>query len=628
MYSHSCIRTRSSRSTLIATLVSCVSLVAGCATLARLQEDNQSFYNSTVLVGRVHGASPGVPVRVFAAREAAGRAVEHDVYLHYAGGFELVVPDGRYRIGAFEDRDGDGRLGSNEPAGMYPEAVEVVRSGLITAIDVRIAPDRDAAVARLLPTDWRSQRANSTQVAALADLSSPLFSTETGADGYWAPLKSFKERGGNLYAFEAADRTRIPVVLVHGAQGSAQDWRQFVERLAETRYQPFVFQYPSGAPVDSMADLLYWKLLNLELRYGYGEIHLVAHSMGGLVVQRLLADHGAELPQIRSVTTLATPWNGVRSASAGVRHSPAVVPSWRDVDPNGRFVSTLFARTIPEYVRHLLIYTYRNPSGLWSSAATDGTVTLKSQLRTEAQQQATRVQGIEADHAGVLSSDEAFQAVLTWLTEASDFSQGAVEIELRHGGSLTIPMGVVPTLLLTGDDRRATVHALDFTADKTVVRGVREGRYTASIIVPGFGAAPQHHELVVQAGRTTFVTVTVEPQGTLMGRIFTAVSDAVTLPAGSLKSIESTVDVAALRLEGNGEVRYVVPSARGNLELLSSYAAGRDDATRSAFAFVGLSAGEYRLTVEFADGREVVTRHRVTPGDSGAHIVVRMPATH
>jgi pimeloyl-ACP methyl ester carboxylesterase len=602
-----------------------MALVAACITLARLEDDNRSFYDSTVLVGRVLGTRPGVPVRVFAAREVAGRTVEHDVYLHEAGAYELIVPDGRYRIGAFEDRDADGRLGAGEPAGVHPEVVDVERSRLIVAMDVRLAPDQAAAVARFLPEHWRSQRAHSTQAAAIADLASPLFSAEAGRDGYWQPLKSFKESGGNLYTLEAVDPNRIPVVLIHGAEGSAQDWRYFLERFAGTRYQPFIFQYPSGAPVDSMGDLLYWKLLNLELRHGYGEIHVIAHSMGGLVAQRMLADHGAELPEIRTLTTLATPWNGVRSASAGVRHSPAVVPSWRDIDPKGRFMSTLFARPIPQQVRHLLIYAYRNP--WWSSAATDGTVTLQSQLRAEAQRQATRLQAIEADHAGVLTSDEAFQAVLAWLAEAHDSFQGTVQVALQPGGSLTAPMGVVPALVLAGDDQPATVHVLAFADDVAVVRGVQQGRYSARMVVPGFRSTPPEHELVVRAGHTTFATVTLEPQGTLIGRVVAAGADAVKHPAGSLRSIEAGVEIAALRLEGNGETRHVVPQARDNRGLLSAYAAGRDDATGSAFSFVDLPAGDYRLTVILADGRQFATLHHVVPGDSGANVVVQAPAS-
>jgi pimeloyl-ACP methyl ester carboxylesterase len=354
-------------------MLSCViPLMASCA-LVLLQDDNRSSYDSTVLVGRVYAAGEQTgPIRVFAARNVADRTVEHDAYLHQAGGFELMVQDGRYRIGAFEDRNGDGRPGPGEPAGTYPEVVEVRRSGLIVSLDMRLVQDQGEAVARLLPEQWRSQRAHSTQVGATADLSLPRYSIEAGRAGYWTPLQSFKDTGGNLYALEGADPNKIPVVLVHGAHGSAQDWNYFVERFEGTGYQPFIFQYPSGAPVDSMAHLLYWKLVNLELTHGYGETHLIAHSMGGLVVQRLLADHGAQLPQVRSVATLATPWGGVRSASVGVRRSPAVVPSWRDVDPKGQFLSELFMRPIPQHVRHLLMYTYRNPSGWWSAAATDG----------------------------------------------------------------------------------------------------------------------------------------------------------------------------------------------------------------------------------------------------------------
>jgi len=108
------------------------------------------------------------------------------------------------------------------------------------------------------------------------------------------------------------------VLLVHGALGSPQDWRAFFTGLDRTRYQAWFFCYPSGAAIDSMAYLLYWKLLNLQLRYHFDTLYLTAHSMGGLVVRTFLLNHGAQFPQARGICRIprsTRSYRGSRSSS-------------------------------------------------------------------------------------------------------------------------------------------------------------------------------------------------------------------------------------------------------------------------------------------------------------------------
>src|SRR5262245_38386871 len=55
-----------------------------------------------------------------------------------------------------------------------------------------------------------------------------------GRKGLWRPISFVKERRGGVYMLEPYDPAKIPVLFVHGAGGSPQDWRYFIERLDRT----------------------------------------------------------------------------------------------------------------------------------------------------------------------------------------------------------------------------------------------------------------------------------------------------------------------------------------------------------------------------------------------------------
>lgn len=74
-------------------------LTAGC-TLVHLRSDTRAYDGDAILVGRVSGP-PGWqgPVRVVAVARQGGEAhLAHQVLLHEPGGFELIVPAGRYLL--------------------------------------------------------------------------------------------------------------------------------------------------------------------------------------------------------------------------------------------------------------------------------------------------------------------------------------------------------------------------------------------------------------------------------------------------------------------------------------------------------------------------------------------------
>jgi pimeloyl-ACP methyl ester carboxylesterase len=190
----------------------------------------------------------------------------------------------------------------------------------------------------------------------------------------------------------------MPVVFVHGIFGSALEFKDVVASLDRSRYQPWVMQYPSGAPLDVVSDYLADALSQLNVKYGFKEIVVVAHSMGGLVTRSFVMKHEARRSRYRlaKVFTINSPLYGMDSAASGVKSSPIVVPVWRDVAAGSEFVARLHAWHWPVDVPYFLIFSYM------PGEEGDGVVPLRSQLSNSLQEEATVIRGVQAQHAEIL----------------------------------------------------------------------------------------------------------------------------------------------------------------------------------------------------------------------------------
>jgi pimeloyl-ACP methyl ester carboxylesterase len=598
-------------------------LTAGC-TLVNLRSDTRAYDGDAILVGRVSGP-PGWrgPVRVVAVARQGGEAhLAHQVLLHEPGGFELIVPAGRYLLAAWGDPDGDGRPGPDAPAAIRVEEVQAPDSGMVFQLDLLLQGGLDADVRAALPLQGPPPVTHDTQVgAALGPPGAPDFSAEAGRQGYWTPREAFRRLGGNIYFAEPYDPRRTPVLFVHGAVGSAADWQAFIAGLDRQRYQAWVFQYPSGAPLESMSHLLYWKLMNLRLRHGFERLHLVGHSMGGLVLQRFLLDHGHEFqPQLGAFVTLSTPWGGEEAASLGVQHAPAVVPSWRDMQPGGPFLATLFQRPLPAGLPYTLLFGHRGGYSLLRPNH-DGTVTLASQLRPEAQQQARLVLGFDEDHGSILQAPaviaQVHRVLLAADTPRNAAEAGRVRVMLRTPGGEPPPLGAAPVLVLHPvpgqEGPPGSPLTLPIPVGATGPFGpIPPGRYDAAIAAIGYRAPAGRQRVEVSNGQVVALAFDLVPEGSLQGQIGAA-GTAARQPAGA-RPMPAPVRVERLVLQGPGGTRVLVPRRSGESDPLAAYLDGRDDAIGSYFIFLGLAEGEYTLTVE-ADGHlPHVSRHRVQPG--------------
>ena len=222
-----------------------------------------------------------------------------------------------------------------------------------------------------------------------------------------------------VYFLEPYDSRRVPVLFVYGAAGSPQDWRTFFTTLDRTKYQSWFFLYPSGRRLEGSALALNAAVELLQRQLGFSRLHVVAHSMGGLVARSFLAknvldDHNRYVSKFVSIST---PWGGHEAAAMGVKFGPAVVPSWRDMVTGSEFQKAVLARSFKGKVDHLLIYGTHSSRSLFLPDENDGTVSVVSQLEPLARKDAVEVVAFDADHVGILSRPDVVSIVEDFLAD-------------------------------------------------------------------------------------------------------------------------------------------------------------------------------------------------------------------
>jgi len=109
---------------------------------------------------------------------------------------------------------------------------------------------------------------------------------------------------------------RYPVLLVHGYAATESVWTPLRRALAEAGFGHIVsFNYNSFAtdPAALSAELTRQGLLALATT-GAPRVHLVGHSLGGLIVRCALAASGTLSSQTASAVTIASPHRGAHLA--------------------------------------------------------------------------------------------------------------------------------------------------------------------------------------------------------------------------------------------------------------------------------------------------------------------------
>ncbi len=597
----------------------------GC-TFLHLREETKIIQYSTILVGNVSSSfsCKGLPIVVAAyAREKNKREIVHYTTLHQLGPYELIVPKGNYAIVAFADKNRNLCYDRDEAAGQYIGAENVIAPAGGVLLDLDIVMSGPEAVSVDFPVGSSvsldgTRKFHSTSPGAIADLDDPLFSEAFGQKGYWSPLEFFKEVGGNIYFLDGYDPKKIPILFVHGACGSPTGWRGFFEKIDRSRFQPWFYYYPSGASIESMSYLLYWKIYNLQIKYKFKELYITAHSMGGLVVRSFLTDFGNALPFKTAFISISTPWGGDALAEKGVKYSPAVIPAWKDIQAEGDFIKSLYRKKMPPSVEHYLFFGYRgnrNPI----RPNNDAVVTLSSLLDERSQAEAIKIYGFNEDHDSILSSEPVmaqYNSLLMSLYEKNGNTAQAsgnmlqVEILFDYPKELPRPR---PILLLRSLDNKSaeTVLYLSHEDSKCEVGPFPSGNYIVSLVANGFAPDPVGMPITIGDGIIPGVKFQMKPRRSLVGYIVNPSKR--NYQAGVYREPDEKVKIRSINLKGAGINRTLVP-LKDDADYLDSYLAGADFAIKSCFCFYGLPAGEYALTITAEGYPQYTTNCTVLPG--------------
>lgn len=401
---------------IVVTTLTCALLGLSSCAFKDLRNDLKSAKQRYgYLKGRVAG--PGVQSHVVVGlfrRDGDGLSIANLRTVAADKAFYFLVPDENYTLFAFADDNGDFIYQAGEPAVRIDDPLinrleDVASKGSVdyeALVEQTIVLSSSAVLEQELDLSVTTLHARSNVAANFLGVvawSDDRFSDENIRRGMWEPGDFQDNVGYGLYVLKEFNPNQKSILLVHGINGSPRDFHTLVDRLPSD-YQPLLFHYPSGFPLEHSSYVLTNALEELLRRYDIPDLNLIAHSMGGLVSKGMLyqLDEGLR-GQVRNFITLATPFAGHVAAELGTQWAPTVAPVWWGMAPNSPYLQTISTLDLSSGPNHHLIFTFSQQAG-GDSKGNDGVVSVKSQLAYTAQRNVTGMYGIADDHNGVVNN--------------------------------------------------------------------------------------------------------------------------------------------------------------------------------------------------------------------------------
>lgn len=396
-------------------------VLTGCADLGGLQRDIADYERSLTRVrGEVRYPGCADCALLVVPVNAKGHALSYKV-VERQGPVEFLMSSAAHTVFVFDDRNHNLQFDGDEPFAWHAvTARNPLVDGLVFELkDVAQAGPPVAPKGSLFALRTQLIEGIQVQLGTVVSLEDPRFLGDMASRGMWRPLSFMRDGVAGIYFLNSYDPKRTPVLFVHGMNGSPRDFDALATAIDTTKYQPWFFYYPTGLDLGDVATGMRSMLEELRLDTGFKDLHLVAHSMGGLPTRQLLntCENTGQCEFIRSFTSVSSPFSGSSAVRAGEAFSPVVMPVWRNLNPDGPFLTELFAHPTSPLVEHHMVFGFRN-SGV-GTVSSDGTVELQSQLPVRAQRQARSVLGLDEDHLSILRSPmlaEHLQVIWTRVT--------------------------------------------------------------------------------------------------------------------------------------------------------------------------------------------------------------------
>ncbi len=375
--------------------------MAGCS-IKQIHDQVEIVENVGFIKGNIKSTSDQKgAVIVLRYRDVKGiPSFESSVVASKKGDYMFSLVPGTFYIAAFVDVNNDGRYQPGEHGNYHgiPSTIDVLPKQTVTLETIIIsgpAPKTDMKAKPIVKVKaiWE----NIGQVTTLDD---PRFTRDNYNLGLWKPFDFLEVAEGGLFFLQEYQQVKVPVLFVHGVMGGPTDWKAVIESLDKDRFQPWVFYYPSGLRLDIISDYLVEAVSRLQNKYGFSRFNIIAHSMGGLVMRSFVKKYVEYAPAnsktLQLAMTVNSPMAGMESAAGGVKHSPIVVPSWRDVEPGSAFLQGIHNWNWPRKIPYHLVVSYAN------GESGDGVVSLQSQVPLKLQSESIRMYVFNNSHVGTL----------------------------------------------------------------------------------------------------------------------------------------------------------------------------------------------------------------------------------
>src|SRR6476660_1786585 len=149
----------------------------------------------------------------------------------------------------------------------------------------------------------------------------------------------------------ATASTTRPVLLVHGFAGTKSSWSSVAHTLGARGLTVEAMSYPPlGTSVEQLAERLVAEVERILCRTGADKVHLVGHSLRGVVIAQAIADHRLS-GRVDTVITLGSPLlrrvaaapmpAGVRWLS-GTASLDMIVPGLRSLPSHAQVETIMF----------------------------------------------------------------------------------------------------------------------------------------------------------------------------------------------------------------------------------------------------------------------------------------------